>query len=126
MKSVMQLLRGDRRVDRPGSAVEERDRLCSKPEALRPGNRVRLLRDGAEAYPLMLKAIAQAERHVLLEMYAFADDSVGREFAAALSERAGAGVEVRILYDAAGCRDTPGSSLGVSAPPGGTSRNSAR
>jgi cardiolipin synthase len=78
-----------------------------KPETLRAGNRVRLLRDGAEAYPLMLKSIAQAKRHVLLEMYAFADDSLGREFAAALSHRASAGVEVRILYDAAGCRETP-------------------
>ena len=82
-------------------------RLCLKPDALRPGNRVRLLRDGAEAYPRMMEAIGRAERHILLEMYFFADDSVGRGFADALSERARAGVEVRILYDAAGSRETP-------------------
>jgi cardiolipin synthase len=87
--------------------MEDLSRLCLKPEALRPGNRVRLLRDGAEAYPRMLEAIAQAERHIQLEMYLFADDSVGRRFADALSERARAGIEIRVLYDAAGSRETP-------------------
>ena len=90
---------GQRTVVRPDSGMEDRNRLCLKPEALRAGNRVRLLRDGAEAYPSMLQAIARAERHILLEMYTFADDAVGREFAAALSERAAAGIEVRGISD---------------------------
>jgi cardiolipin synthase A/B len=99
MKSILHVV--------PDEGTEVQNRLCLKPGALRPGNRVRLLRDGAEAYPSMLAAIARAERHILLEMYTFADDSVGRKFAEALSERAAAGVEVRILYDAGGSRETP-------------------
>ena len=66
------------------------------------GNEVRLLRNGAAAYPEMLKAIAAAEQQVLLEMYWFASDSIGRKFAAALADAARRGVEVSIVYDAVG------------------------
>ena len=117
MKVVLRLLRrmagrskpspGRQREEGLEAAAKDWSRLCLKPESLRPGNRMRLLRNGTEAYPRMLEAIARANRHILLEMYTFADDSVGVEFAAALSERAKAGVEVRILYDAAGSRETP-------------------
>src|SRR6266404_4803179 len=109
MKAVLRLLRrmagpsGPSPGKQKGHGLDplekDRSRLCLKPESLRPGNRMRLLRNGTEAYPRMLEAIARANRHILLEMYTFADDSVGGEFAAALSERAKAGVEVRILYD---------------------------
>ncbi len=83
------------------------DSLCLHPEALRPGNRFTLLRDGAEAYPRMLGAIRGAQRSVHLETYIFAEDATGRRFAEALSERARAGVEGRVVYDGVG-------SLGVS------------
>ncbi len=63
------------------------------------GNSARLLVDGTQAYPAMLERIAMAERRVHLENYIFRDDVVGRRFAAALVERARAGVEVRVLYD---------------------------
>ncbi|MGH7271160.1 MAG: phospholipase D-like domain-containing protein, partial [Polyangiaceae bacterium] len=63
---------------------------------------VRLLRDGAQAFPAMLEAIARAEREVLLEMYWIEPATVGTLFREALSERARAGVEVRVLYDSIG------------------------
>lgn len=50
----------------------------------------------------MLSAIAQAQRQVLLEMYWFDSDSVGRRFAAALGDARRRGVEVAIIYDAVG------------------------
>lgn len=84
---------------------DEASRLCLRPDALRPGHDVRLLCDGAESFPRMLEAIRRAERFILLEMYTFADDFVGRRFADALTERARAGVDVRVLYDAGGSRD---------------------
>lgn len=65
---------------------------------------VRLLRDGAEAYPAMLAAIAAAEREVVLEFYWFGSDAVGRQFCDALAERARAGVVVRVVFDAFGSR----------------------
>ncbi len=67
-----------------------------------PGNTVRLLRDGREAFPAMLEAIAQARRQVLLEMYWFDSDAVGRRFAEELRRALERGVEVAIIYDAVG------------------------
>jgi cardiolipin synthase len=63
---------------------------------------VRLLRDGAEAFPAMLEAIARAEREVLLEMYWIGADAVGTRFRDALCERAKAGVKVLAIHDAVG------------------------
>lgn len=83
------------------------DDLCLDPSLLLPGHRVELLIDGTAAYPRMLDAIAAATRSVFLETYTFAGDATGRRFAEALIERAGAGVDVRVLYDAAGSRETP-------------------
>jgi cardiolipin synthase len=67
-----------------------------------PGNTVRFLRDGREAFPAMLEAIAQARRQVLLEMYWFDSDRVGRRFADALGQARERGVEVAVIYDAIG------------------------
>ncbi len=70
------------------------------------GHRVALLRDGEQAFPAMLEAIAQAERQVLLEMYWFSSDRIGLRFAAALREAAARGVEVAVLYDSLGSLET--------------------
>jgi cardiolipin synthase len=79
----------------------------SRTEGLGPwfnvaGDRVRLLRDGREAFPAMLAAIAEAKREILLEMYWVGDDAVGQRFREALVDRARAGVTVRVVYDAVG------------------------
>jgi cardiolipin synthase len=72
------------------------------PALLSDGNRVRLLVDGAEAFPRMLEAISRARHSVLVEMYTFASDKTGQKFADALIERAKAGLTVRVLYDGLG------------------------
>ncbi len=61
-----------------------------------------LLRDGVEAFPAMLAAIAGARSTVCLETYILRADKVGVLFAEALAERARSGVEVSLLYDAWG------------------------
>jgi cardiolipin synthase len=66
---------------------------------LRTGNAITLLRDAQENYPAWLAAIRSAESVVHFENFIIADDETGREFAAALMERAQAGVRVRVLYD---------------------------
>ncbi len=63
---------------------------------------MQLLRDGREAFPAMLEAIAQARRQVLLEMYWFASDAVGQRFAQELGRALERGVEVAIIYDSVG------------------------
>lgn len=73
------------------------------------GNRVTLLHDGAQCYPAMLDAIAAAQHEILLEMYWFGSDRAGRRFAEALMERARAGVQVIVIYDAIGSFDADGA-----------------
>lgn len=50
--------------------------------------------------------IASAERTIHFENYIIHDDNTGSRFATAWAERARAGVRVRVLYDAFGCRST--------------------
>jgi cardiolipin synthase len=66
------------------------------------GDTVRLLRDGAQAFPAMIDAIERAQREVLLEMYWIGDDPVGLRFRDALAARARTGVRVCVIYDAVG------------------------
>lgn len=80
-------------------------RYAAEPSRVRTGNRVRLLRDGRATFPEMLAAIAGAHQHVNLASYTFNSDVTGRTFAEALTERAKAGVEVNLIYDAIGSSD---------------------
>ncbi|HEX8561023.1 MAG TPA: phospholipase D-like domain-containing protein [Pyrinomonadaceae bacterium] len=63
------------------------------------GNGVRLLVDAEQNYPAWLEAIAGARRSINFESFIIHEDDVGREFAAALCEKARAGVRVRVVYD---------------------------
>ncbi len=72
--------------------------------ALLKGNHLTALRNGDEAYPAMLDAIAKAERSITLTTYIFDNDKAGRRFVEALSAARKRGVEVRVLIDAVGAR----------------------
>jgi len=63
---------------------------------------VRLLKNGAEAFPAMFMAIEQAGSCVAFEMYLVADDETGREFRSHLTTAARRGIEVMVLVDAWG------------------------
>ncbi len=60
---------------------------------------VALLDGGAQAYPRMLLAIAQAQRTVHLEVYAFAPSGIGERFVEALGQATGRGVAVQVVID---------------------------
>jgi len=66
------------------------------------GNTVRPLVDASEAYPDIFAAIQNAKHHIHLQSYIIGADETGRKLMAALAERAAAGVQVRVLYDAFG------------------------
>ena len=68
-------------------------RYIEEPETLLCNNAVRLLRNGSEAFPAWMEAIAGACSRVSLEMYIFNDDTIGRRFAELLSQAARRGVE---------------------------------
>ncbi|MFY9376475.1 MAG: cardiolipin synthase [Kiritimatiellia bacterium] len=63
------------------------------------GNQITPLLTGDAAFPDMLHAIRGAQHHVHLQSCIIGNDDVGREFMAAVAERAKAGVRVRVLYD---------------------------
>ena len=63
------------------------------------GNRVDVLINGDQIFPSMLKAIKEAKKTITFETYIYWSESIGKEFADALSERARAGVKVHVLLD---------------------------
>ena len=75
-------------------------------EPLFKDNEVRLLMDGPETYAAMLAAIGAAKENVHLETYIFNEDVVGDRFADALLAKSAAGVEVRVIYDSLGSRES--------------------
>ena len=64
--------------------------------------RVALFTDGAAAYSAVKEAIANAQHHVHLEYYIWEPDETGTGLRDLLTERAKAGVEVRLLVDGFG------------------------
>ncbi|MDE3067554.1 MAG: PLDc N-terminal domain-containing protein [Verrucomicrobiota bacterium] len=78
------------------------NRVVAQP--LVPGNHLRPLLDGDEAFPAMLAAIESTKKSVTLCTYIFDNDAAGKQFAAALGRAALRGVAVRVLIDSAGAR----------------------
>jgi cardiolipin synthase len=77
-------------------------RLTGRP--VLPGNRVQILVNGDEAYPIMLESIRGAERSISLLSYIFDDDRAGCQFFDALVDARNRGVEVRVLVDDIGSK----------------------
>lgn len=67
--------------------------------AILPGNHVVDLQNGEEIFPAMLEAIAGAQRNITFETYIYWSGDIGRKFSAALSERARAGIPVKVTID---------------------------
>ncbi len=63
------------------------------------GNKVTTLNNGEQIFPAMLEAIRGARRTVNFETYVFEEGTIPRQFADALSERARAGVRVKVILD---------------------------
>ena len=84
----------------PGSLAWGIGRLTDRP--LMPGTAVQAFRNGDEAYPPMLAAIAGAKISIGLSSYIFRDDLWGKRFIDALTAARARGVEVRVLIDGIG------------------------
>jgi cardiolipin synthase len=63
------------------------------------GNKVEVLLNGDQIFPAMLKAIREAKKTITFETYIYWSESIGKEFADALAERARAGVKVHLMLD---------------------------
>ncbi len=70
------------------------------------GNKVRILKNGSDAFPIMFEAIENAVDTINLEFYKILSDKTGWEFARRLVRKQEEGCAVRIIYDSIGCIDT--------------------
>ncbi|MDP9038569.1 MAG: phospholipase D-like domain-containing protein [Acidobacteriota bacterium] len=76
-------------------------------DGTRRRSRVRRLKNGVQFYPEYIEVIRQAKHSINLEFYELLQGKVGDELLDALTERASAGVEVRVIVDAIGSFSTP-------------------
>ena len=74
--------------------------ITSSPIAL--GNRAELLINGDNIFPAFVETIASAKKSVNLLSYVYWHGNIAREIADAVCERAQAGIEVNVLFDAVG------------------------
>ncbi len=75
--------------------------------ALLPGNRITLLRSGAEYFPALEAAIRAARREIYLESYIYEGDETGWRITNALADAARRGVAVHVLVDGFGAKEMP-------------------
>jgi cardiolipin synthase len=87
-----------------------------------PDNAVILCHETVEAFELLLEAIASARHHIHLLFYIVRSDATGDRLIEALAQKARAGVQVRLLYDAMGCVRMWGSTLRPLLEAGGQAR----
>jgi cardiolipin synthase len=71
---------------------------------LLPGNEMRILVNGEEAYPAMIQAMDEASETIGFATYIFDHCPVGLEFVRAFKRAMDRGVEVRVLVDSTGSR----------------------
>ncbi|MEU3839312.1 phospholipase D-like domain-containing protein [Streptomyces sp. NPDC028635] len=69
------------------------------------GNELLPLRNGDEIFPAMLGAIRSARHTIDMMTFVYWRGQIARDFAAALAERARAGVRVRLLLDGFGAKE---------------------
>lgn len=71
--------------------------------SLQMGCHILPLHNGEEAYPKMLKDIANAKESIYLTTYIFETNHTGRQFIDELARAAKRGVDVRVIVDGFGC-----------------------
>ena len=71
------------------------------------GNRIDVLLNGDETFPVMLRDIKSAQRSITFSQYLYEGGSLAQQFAEAFAERCRAGVKADILLDSHGSGKTP-------------------
>jgi cardiolipin synthase len=62
--------------------------------------------EGDDFFAALRSSLETAKKAIDIELYYFANDQVGNDFADILKKKASEGVKVRVIYDALGCRGT--------------------
>ena len=85
--------------------VDSVRRYSSAP--LTTGNRVNVLIDGPQTYSAIEAALRAAHHNIHIETFIYGPGDVGQRFADLLAQKRKEGLEVRLLYDSLGSRETP-------------------
>ncbi len=96
-------------ADRPQvlDLVDAVRRYSSAP--LTSGNKVSVLVDGPQTFATIDSELRKARHQIHVETFIFGAQGIGKQFADLLVEKRKEGVEVRVLYDSIGSKDTPAS-----------------
>lgn len=81
-------------------------KYCSDPSLLVKADDIRLIDSNELFMDLLFKMIKNSQSSILLEFYEIADDAIGLKLQELLLAKAKAGVEIRIIYDSIGSRNT--------------------
>lgn len=74
---------------------------------MRPGNALKLLVNGSEAFPELYKQVDSAQHRLDMEFFTFHEDVTGRQMADKLIAKAQSGVQVNLLLDKLSNRGNP-------------------
>lgn len=83
--------------------------LLNDNSPLTGNNEVKLLLNGENKFPEVIKALKAATHHIHMEYYIFDDDNIGNQIKEILLQKAAEGVEVKFIYDDFGSRSIRGS-----------------
>ena len=91
-------------ISNSGLIPEKRETLIeyisrSSGSPLTANNTVKLLINGEEKFPEVLKALENAQSHIHIEYYIYENDVTGNQIAEILIKKAKEGVQVRFMYD---------------------------
>ena len=78
---------------------------------VRTGGTVHLLNNGVEIFPALLQALREAKHTITFAVYIWEPGQVSDQVSAALTERARAGVQVRVLLDGVGGMKAPDETI---------------
>ena len=90
--------------------------VVTRSAPLTTGNRVSVLIDGPQTYSAIEAALRAARHDIHIETFIFGAGDVGQRFADLLAQKRKEGVEVRVLYDSLGSRETPREFFERTAP----------
>ena len=89
-------------ADRPNKHLAKY--LTNEMSPLSSGNTARLLINGEEKFPAVLKALEEAKDHIHIEYYIYENDKIGQAIEEVLIRKAKQGVFVKFIYDDFGSR----------------------
>jgi cardiolipin synthase A/B len=98
-----------RTLDESSPTIQSNRELASMllKETLSPltaNNSVKILVNGENKFPEVIRALKEAKNHIHMEYYIYEDDEIGRKIEQVLIEKAKEGIDVRFIYDDFGSR----------------------